>query len=51
MRAQLTEEQRLKFDMMKGRMGHEKGMRGPKGVKGPKAMKGKIQMHHEGAMN
>jgi len=28
MRAQLTDEQRLKFDMMKGKMGHEKGEKG-----------------------
>jgi len=33
MRAQLTEEQRLKFDMMKGKMGHEKGEMGEKGMK------------------
>ena len=28
MRAQLTDEQRLKFDMMKRKMGHEKGEKG-----------------------
>ena len=28
MRAQLTDEQKLKFDMMKGKMGHEKGEKG-----------------------
>lgn len=28
MRAQLTEEQRLKFDLMKGKMGHDKGGKG-----------------------
>jgi len=30
MRAQLTDEQKLKFDMMKGRMGHDKGFKGMK---------------------
>jgi len=28
MRAQLTDEQKLKFDMMKGKMGHDKGFKG-----------------------
>jgi Spy/CpxP family protein refolding chaperone len=36
MRAQLTDEQRLKFDMMK----HHKGPKGQKGQKGPKGQKG-----------
>jgi len=36
MRAQLTDEQRLKFDMMK----HNKGPKGQKGDKGPKSGKG-----------
>lgn len=36
MRAQLTDEQRLKFDMMK----HNKGPKGQKGDKGPKGHKG-----------
>jgi Spy/CpxP family protein refolding chaperone len=42
MRAQLTDEQRLKFDMMK------RGMRDGKGPKGPKGMKngkGPMRMH------
>lgn len=38
MRAQLTDEQKLKFDMFKHQMREKAGM---KGHKGPKAMKGK----------
>ena len=36
MRAQLTDEQRMKFDMMK----HDKGLKAGKGIKGPKGGKG-----------
>lgn len=36
MRAQLTDEQRLKFDMFKHQMKNGKGMKGPKGHKGQK---------------
>jgi Spy/CpxP family protein refolding chaperone len=42
LRAQLTDEQRLKFDLMKGKMGHEKGEKG---------MRHNMQMQHEHAMN
>ncbi len=53
MRAQLTDEQRLKFDLMKGKMGKDKGMRGrlgnAKGMKGRLGMRpgmnGKMGMH------
>ena len=31
MRAQLTDEQKLKFDLQKGKMGHDKGGKGMKG--------------------
>ncbi len=36
MRAQLNDEQRLKFDMFKEGMRHHKGMKGPRGPKGMK---------------
>ena len=36
MRAQFTDEQRLKFDMFKEGMKHNKGMKGPRGPKGMK---------------
>jgi len=39
MRAQLTEEQRLKFDMSKNRMGGDRGMKGSRGSDGHKGMK------------
>jgi len=42
MRAQLTDEQRMKFDLLKGRMKMDKG---------PKGMKYNRQMHGEQAMN
>jgi len=42
LRAQLTDEQRMKFDMMKGKMMHEKGARG---------MKHNMQMQRLHAMN
>ena len=53
-RAQLTDEQRLKFDHMKGKMGKDKGMRGrlgnANGMKGRMGMqqglKGRMGMHH-----
>ncbi|MEI6139275.1 MAG: Spy/CpxP family protein refolding chaperone [Mariniphaga sp.] len=53
MRSQLTDEQRLKFDLMKGKMGKDKGMRGKigkaKGMKGRMGMRpgmnGRMGMH------
>lgn len=39
MRAQLTDEQRLKFDAFKHRMKEGKGMKGPRGPRGPRGMK------------
>jgi len=39
MRAQLTEEQRLKFDRTKNRMGGDKGMKGSRGFDGHKGMR------------
>lgn len=39
MRAQLTDEQRLKFDAFKHRMKEGRGMKGPRGPRGPKGMK------------
>lgn len=39
MRAQLTDEQRLKFDVFKHQMKEGKGMKGPRGPRGPKGMK------------
>jgi len=37
MRAQLTDEQKLRFDLKKGKMGHDKG---PKGMKHDRGMRG-----------
>ena len=45
MRAQLTDEQRLKFDVMKRGMRDGKGPKGPKGPKGMKDGKGPMRMH------
>ena len=42
MRAQLTDEQKLKFDLWKDKMGHEKGDKMGKGMKGNRPM----QMDH-----
>lgn len=39
MRAQLTDEQKLKFDLMKAKHKWGKGPKGKKGPKGPKGMK------------
>jgi Spy/CpxP family protein refolding chaperone len=39
MRAQLTDEQRLKFDAFKHRMKEGKGMKGPRSPRGPRGMK------------
>ena len=54
MRAQLTDEQRLKFDMMKGKMKHGEGAkrgRGPGQWKGSKGMGSNMPMYREHAMN
>jgi Spy/CpxP family protein refolding chaperone len=45
MRAQLTDEQKLKFDLFKGKLGQERGQNGPKGM-----MRGR-GMHPEHQMN
>jgi Spy/CpxP family protein refolding chaperone len=45
MRAQLTDEQKLKFDLFKGKLGQERGQNGPKGM-----MRGR-GMHPERQMN
>ena len=43
MRAQLTDEQRLKFDLMKGKMGKNKELKGRLGSLN--GMKGRLSMH------
>jgi len=45
MRAQLTDEQKLKFDLFRGKMNQKMGQKGPKGMK-----RGRM-MHQQGAMN
>ena len=49
MRAQLTDEQKLKFDQFKGKMGHRNGHNDPEGMRHKKGMMpgGDMQMENE----
>jgi len=51
MRAQLTDEQKLKFDLFKGKMGHGNGQNGPGGIMHRKGMMHRGDIQPENEMN
>lgn len=51
MRALLTDEQKLKFDQFKGKMGHRNGQNGPEGMMHRKGMMNGGDMQPENEMN